>query len=252
MGTISNACIYSYSDIHSCLLEEKSVQDVFEKSKEYLATINNNPNELLSILSLFWCYNLPCDSIQDFVNQNLSKDVVKSIVDDNSSEWKEIGIMPEDCLRNYIGGNLCDLLLWHSLKTLPDGITPETFLEKYSLSEIKKKLSDTVLFDTFSDSLYYCDACAKEPFEVFVENYLDSGGSLEILISKYLTEIGYRGDPCDMLILIKYSPNSFDMREYVTQVRAKSMSGYRFQNIVDTLRNLGVEEDMIGVLYRYE
>lgn len=221
--------IGTVEDVHELLMRNDDVNKIFDDSKSYLEKIQEKPNDLLYTFELFQVYGLSNEKISEFIKEHLTDALVESIVEDEPAEWGKFNIFPKDYARNYLDERIEEFLLCYSLKSLPQTITPETFLESYSFKEI----------------LSICK------FDDFYENYKDSGGNMVLFCQKYLSEVGYKGNPDNMLLLIVEQPEIFDFEEFIRHLDVRSMSGIRLNMYVTTLRKVGARDDVICRFYRY-
>ncbi len=221
--------IGSTTDIHELLIQEDDIQKVFDDTESYLIKLKDKPNDLICILDLFFYYGLPSERIKEFVNNNLSDAIIESIVNGEPAEWEKYGIFPKEYVRKYLENNIEKFLRCYSLKTLPQTITPDAFLQAYALKEI----------------INICD------FKDFYENFKESGGDTALLCGKYLNEIGYRGNPDDTLLLIAEHPELFDFAEFIRNVDVRSLTSIKLNEYMAKLRSVNASDDVLCMFYRY-
>ena len=145
---------------------------LFHYNEEYYKMQTSMVKDLAYALSVY----ADCGLGYDFAKQWILDNIPAENIVPNSVYLEPFGINPRDYVDTYLEHDYAASAL--SLDSLPYPVTPDDVVRHFSIRELKYIYAEIGGF-------------RYDGFGAFVDNFAEAGGDIDLLVDKFLKELGY-------------------------------------------------------------
>ncbi|MBR5647444.1 hypothetical protein IKW73_00665 [Candidatus Saccharibacteria bacterium] len=180
---------------------------IFELFNSWIST--DNPKAMFRDLNVLIKHGLDKEKAKEFVEKILKEDSTsffEETITKYQEELKKLGIDTNKYLATYL--DLEHEFILADFKALPENVTVDNFIENY--------VSMQNILDYTNDG-----------FAAFIETFVDFGGHTNVLVDKFLKEIGYssrREDSLALAELIWHGADNIDINKFAESAPASAMN----------------------------